>query len=380
MEKQKNYPSQYEKVKQISEQLEQGILNLFDNDENFRQWLDTCSKFHNYSLNNTLLIAMQRPDATAVAGMTTWNKMGRKVTKGSKAIKILAPAPYKRKVEVDKVDPVTGSVVKNPDGSNAKETKEITQPAFKIVNCFDVSDTEGRPLPEVGVNELTGEVNDFDAFFEAIKRTSPVPIAFEQIDSGAKGYYHTVENRIAIQENMSQVQTVKTAIHEICHSIHHSKEAEKASDGPAKSRNQKEQEAESVAYIVSKFFKIDTDAYSISYVGAYAGTRELPELRASLELIRKTANELITKITENLQIIHKERGMTVDNPLQEATADSKQTAINQKSDTKEKSSVLADLKEKKKAAREEKTREKSEDTKAKTTRKKAKAKGKEEAL
>ena len=223
MEDKKQYPSQYEKVKELTGQIENGIRELFDNPESsFRQWLKVCSTFHNYSLNNTILIAMQRPTATAVAGMTTWNKLGRKVIKGSKAIRILAPAPFKRKMEIDRVDPVTGNVMKNPDGTVMKETKEIMQPAFKVVNTFAYSQTWGRELPDPGVNELIGNVEQFEMFFEALKRSSPVPIAFEQIDGGAKGYYHLKDNRIAIQEGMSEMQTIKTCIHEIAHSINDS--------------------------------------------------------------------------------------------------------------------------------------------------------------
>lgn len=356
MEDKKQYPSQYEKVKELTGQIENGIRELFDNPESsFRQWLKVCSTFHNYSLNNTILIAMQRPTATAVAGMTTWNKLGRKVIKGSKAIRILAPAPFKRKMEVDRVDPVTGNVIKNPDGTNAKETKEILQPAFKIVNCFDLAQTEGRPLPEVGVNELTGEVKDFDLFMEAIQRTSPVPIGFEQIDSGAKGYYHLVDKRIAIQEGMSQVQTLKTCLHELSHATLHAKTAqERDASDPVLSRNQKETEAEAVAACVSGFYNIDTSDYSFPYLASYASDRELPELKASLETIQKTANDLITRINENLEIIQKERGIEVKAPSEVEISGGKV-------------SVLSELKEKAQA-------EKEKSPKKTTTRKKAKAK------
>ena len=166
----KSYPSQLEKVKAITDQLEAGIQSLFES-EKFKQYLKTLSKFHNYSLNNTLLIAMQKPDATLVAGYTTWKRQfGRQVRKGANGIRILAPAPYKKKIEVDKTDTATGRIVKNPDGTNAKETQEVLMPAFKVVNVFDVSQTDGKPLPTIGVNELTGDVAQYDLFFDALTR------------------------------------------------------------------------------------------------------------------------------------------------------------------------------------------------------------------
>ena len=324
------YPSQFDKVKELTEQLETGIKALFEDPESsLRQWLTVCGKFHNYSLNNTLLIAMQLPPGAQgpIAGMTTWNKLGRKVNKGSKAIKILAPAPFKRKMEVDRVDPVTGNVMRNPDGSAMKETKEIMQPAFKVVNTFDYSQTWGKELPDPGVNELIGTVDQYEMFFEALKRSSPVPIAFEQIEGGAKGYYHLKDNRIAIQEGMSEAQTIKTCIHEIAHSINDSmlekmnvkpeiKEPtgnehslQQAEANPLRSRAEMESTAEAVAFCVANFFNLDTSSYSMPYIGTFASGKELPELKASLDLIRTTADKLITAIEQNLQDIRKERGL-----------------------------------------------------------------------
>lgn len=205
--KDKVYPSQFEKVKEITDRLEAGIHALFESDA-FKNYLKTLSKFHDYSLNNTILIAMQKPDATLVAGYTAWQRnFGRQVQKGETGIRILAPAPYKKKMEVDRIDPSTGLAVFNPDGSTAKDLKEIMVPAYKVVNVFDVSQTEGKPLPTIGVDELTGDVQQYEIFFDALKKACPVPVGFEQISSGAKGYYHTVDQRIAIQEGMSQVQT-----------------------------------------------------------------------------------------------------------------------------------------------------------------------------
>ncbi len=241
----KSYPSQYEKVKAITDQLEAGVQALFES-EKFKQYLQTLSKFHKYSLNNTLLIAMQKPDATLVAGYTAWQKQfGRQVQKGESGIRILAPTPYTKKMEVEKTDPNTGEILMNSDGSKQKETREVLMPAFKVVNVFDVSQTEGKPLPSLGVNELTGNVAQYEMFFEALKRSCPVPIGFEQIEGGAKGYFHTVENRIAIQEGMSQVQIVKTALHEMTHQRLHSIDptAKPDPDEPLLTRNSEEVEA-----------------------------------------------------------------------------------------------------------------------------------------
>lgn len=363
------HPSQYDKVKELTDKLETGIKALFDDPESsLRQWLTVCGKFHNYSLNNTLLIAMQLPPGAEgpIAGMTTWNKLGRKVNKGSKAIKILAPAPFKRKMEIDRVDPVTGNVMKNPDGTVMKETKEIMQPAFKVVNTFAYSQTWGRELPDPGVNELIGNVEQFEMFFEALKRSSPVPISFEQIEGGAKGYYHLKDNRIAIQEGMSEMQTIKTCIHEIAHSINDSmlekmavKPEVKGAEGnehslaqgeenPIRSRAEMESTAEAVAFCVANFFKLDTSSYSMPYIGTFASGKELPELKASLDLIRTTADKMITAIEQNLQDIRRERGIDQVN---------------------EKASVLSELQ-----SRKEQSGDKEEKAKATKSAKRAKPK------
>lgn len=276
---QKTYPSQFEKVKAITDHLEAGIQVLFESDK-FKQYLKTLSKFHDYSLNNTILIAMQKSDATLVAGYTAWQKrFGRQVQKGENGIRILAPTPYKKRMEVEKTDPVTGEILTNPDGTSVKETKEVLMPAFKVVNVFDVSQTDGKPLPTLGVNELTGDVAQYEMFFETLKKACPVPMGFEQIEGGAKGYFHTVENRIAIQEGMSQVQTVKTAIHEMTHQKLHS---------------------------IDPTIKVDPLEPKI--------TRNHKELKASLDKIRKTASEMITEIDEHLAALQKELGIEVLEP------------------------------------------------------------------
>ena len=210
-----------EKLKEITDRLEQGITELFDS-ERYREYLRVMSKFHNYSFNNTLLIAMQKPDASLVAGFSAWkNNFGRNVIKGQKGIKIIAPSPYKVKQEMKKIDPHTQQPIIGKDGKPVTEEKEITIPAYKVVSVFDVSQTEGRELPDIAVNELTGDVERYRDFFAALEKTSPVPIGFEQIPGSSHGYYHLEDKRIAIDEGMSEIQTLKTAIHEIAHAKLH---------------------------------------------------------------------------------------------------------------------------------------------------------------
>lgn len=306
--KDKSYSSQFEKVKQITDKLEAGIQALFDSDT-FKNYLKTLSKFHDYSLNNTILIAMQKPDATLVAGYTAWQKnFGRQVQRGETGIKILAPTPYKKQMEIDRIDPYTGQAVLNPDGSTAKELKEIMVPAFKVVSVFDVSQTDGKPLPSLGVNELTGDVQQYEMFFEALNRACPVPVGFEQIDSGAKGYYHTLDQRIALQEGMSQVQTVKTMIHEMAHQkLHAIDPKELPPEEPRLTRNAKEVEAEAVAYTVAQHFGIETSDYSFAYIAGWSHGKETPELKASLDRIRIAANEMITNVDEQFLSIRREK-------------------------------------------------------------------------
>lgn len=299
--------TQYQKVKEITDQLEQGIQDLFES-EKYMSWLRTMSKFHDYSLNNTLLIAFQRPDATLVAGYTAWQKQfGRQVQKGEKAIKILAPAPYKEKVEVEKLDPVTNTPIYSDDGKPIIEVQEVTRPAFKVVSVFDVSQTEGREIPSLGVDELSGDVREYEMFFEALKRSCPVPMEFENIEGSAKGYYHQMEQRIAIREGMSQVQTIKTAIHEMAHQrLHAVDPLDEKSEIINQTRSSKEVEAESVAYTVCQHYGIETSDYSFAYVAGWSHGKETPELKASLNTIRKTANEMITEIDGHIAEINKE--------------------------------------------------------------------------
>ena len=296
-----------EKLKEITDRLEQGITELFDS-ERYREYLRVMSKFHNYSFNNTLLIAMQKPDASLVAGFSAWkNNFGRNVIKGQKGIKIIAPSPYKVKQEMKKIDPHTQQPIIGKDGKPVTEEKEITIPAYKVVSVFDVSQTEGRELPDIAVDELTGDVERYRDFFAALEKTSPVPIGFEQIPGSSHGYYHLEDKRIAIQEGMSELQTLKTAIHEIAHAKLHDIDlnAPENEQQPRIDRRTREVEAESVAYTVCQHYGLDTSDYSFGYVAGWSSGRELSELKSSLETIRSAAAEIINSIDENLAELQK---------------------------------------------------------------------------
>ena len=296
-----------EKLKEITDRLEQGITELFDS-ERYREYLRVMSKFHNYSFNNTLLIAMQKPDASLVAGFSAWkNNFGRNVIKGQKGIKIIAPSPYKVKQEMKKIDPHTQQPIIGKDGKPVTEEKEITIPAYKVVSVFDVSQTEGRELPDIAVNELTGDVERYRDFFAALEKTSPVPIGFEQIPGSSHGYYHLEDKRIAIDEGMSEIQTLKTAIHEIAHAKLHDIDlnAPENEQQPRIDRRTREVEAESVAYTVCQHYGLDTSDYSFGYVAGWSSGRELSELKSSLETIRSAAAEIINSIDETLAELSK---------------------------------------------------------------------------
>ena len=295
-----------EKLKEITDRLEQGIAELFDS-ERYREYLKVMSKFHNYSFNNTLLIAMQKPDASLVAGFSAWkNNFERNVMKGQKGIKIIAPSPYKIKQEMQKIDPHTQKPVIGKDGKPVTEEKEVTIPAYKVVSVFDVSQTEGKELPDIAVDELTGDVDRYKDFFAALEKTSPVPIAFENIEGGSHGYYHLEDKRIAINEGMSELQTLKTAIHEIAHAKLHDIDLNAPKDEqPRVDRRTREVEAESVAYTVCQHYGLDTSDYSFGYVAGWSSGRELSELKSSLETIRSAAAEIINSIDENLAELQK---------------------------------------------------------------------------
>ena len=346
------------RVKEITEKLEQGVKDLFSS-ERFQAYLNVMSKFWRSSLNNTLLIAFQKPEASLVAGFSKWKKdFQRVVKKGEKGIKIFAPAPYKIKQEVEKTDPQTGVPVLDSNGKPVIETKEITIPSFKVVSVFDVSQTEGKELPDIGVDELTGSVEDFERFFDALKKVSPVSISFEDIQNGAHGFYSPLENRIVINKGMSELQTLKTTIHEIAHAKLHSIDKSKpeprwkvvmVSGGGVKqdlscgfeteaeamafaeregwcfidenqfewqleveedishiqevkkNRHTKEVEAESVAYTVCQHYGLDTSDYSFGYIAGWSSGKETKELKDSLEVIRSTASNLITEIDKCIE-------------------------------------------------------------------------------
>ena len=297
-----------EKLKEITDRLEQGITELFDS-ERYKEYLRVMSKFHNYSFNNTLLIAMQKPDASLIAGFTAWkNQFQRNVKKGEKGIKIIAPSPFKIKQETEKIDPQTQKPVIGKDGKPVTEEKEITIPAYKVVSVFDVSQTEGQELPDIAVDALTGDVEQYSDFFAALEKTSPVPIGFEKIEGGAHGYYHLEDKRIALDEGMSELQTLKTAIHEIAHAKLHDIDlnAPKDEQQPRVDRRTREVEAESVAYTVCQHYGLDTSDYSFGYVAGWSSGRELAELKSSLETIRSAAADIINSIDGHIAELQKQ--------------------------------------------------------------------------
>ena len=318
-----NSQNSADRMKEITDRLETGIQELFES-ERYKAYLTSMSKFHSYSFNNTLLIAMQ--GGQLVAGYNKWrDDFHRNVKRGEKGIKILAPAPYKVKKEVPKLDE-QGQPVMDKDGNPVTEKKEIQVPAFKIVSVFDVSQTEGEPLPSIGVDELAGSVEQYEDFFKALEQTSPVPMAFEDIPGGSHGYYHLTEKRIAIQENMSELQTLKTAIHEIAHAKLHAIDPEtpvtEQADRP--DSRTREVQAESVAYAVCQHYGLDTSDYSFGYVAGWSSGKDLKELRASLETIRATAHELITTIDGHLAELQQQRQaqQTVEQAAEQPAPDS----------------------------------------------------------
>ncbi len=307
---------QLQKIKEATEQLEAGIKDFFSSG-NFQEYLNVMSRFHTYSYSNSIMIAMQKPDATLLAGYSGWQKkFERHVKPGEHGIKIFAPAPVKVQIERERKDPDTNLPELDENGDPVMETVEIKTPKFKVVTVFDVSQTDGKPLPELGIDELTGNVENYEQFFEALNRTSTVPISFEAMDGEANGYYSPSEKRIAIREGMSEVQTIKTTIHELAHSRLHDFDRSKPVDmEQRKDRNTKEVEAESIAYVVCQHFDIDTSDYSFGYVATWSANRELPELKASLQTIRDAAASLITEIEKNFSEIQKEHAQQIDNPV-----------------------------------------------------------------
>ena len=308
-----------DRMREIVDSIENGIKELFESDK-YRKYLATMSRFHRYSVNNTMLIYMQRPDATHVAGFNKWrDQFGRNVLKGEKGIRIIAPTPYKKKVEEIKTDPETNAPVLDADGKAIIEEKEIRIPMFKVVSVFDVSQTAGKPLPQLAA-DLSGNVQQYEVFMEALRRASPVPIEIKPVARDTDGFFSIKAQSITIRAGMSEVQTVCAAVHEIAHAKLHDYEhmTELADDGETilvpgeKSRNTEEVEAESISYAVCQYYGIETGENSFGYIATWSKGKELKELRASLETINKTASELITDIDRHFAEICRERGISVE--------------------------------------------------------------------
>ena len=300
-------PVQGKDMDSIMQSLESGVEELFTSNR-YKEFLKTMAKFHNYSFNNTMLIAMQRPDATLVTSYKNWQSMGRQVMKGEKGITIIAPAPYKKMKEKEVLDenqrPIMGT-----DGKPKTEQVEVTVPHFKAVTVFDIAQTSGEPIQTLAPELLTAAVQDFDSFMQAIQKISPVPIRFDEIDGNANGYYHNADKEIVIKKGLSESQTLKTAIHETAHAKLHDKEIME-SLGVEKDRLTKEVEAESIAYCVCSSFGLDTSDYSFPYIAGWSSSREMKEMKASMDVIRKTAGEMIDQLTEELEIILEEKQKT----------------------------------------------------------------------
>lgn len=292
-----------DELHQITDKLEKGVKDVFRSDK-YKQFLNTMAKFPRYSVNNTMLIMMQRPDAQLCQSFTGWKEMGRYVKKGEKGISILAPAPYKIEREQTKLDD-KGRPVLDADGEPVTEKVEVTIRAFKVAKTFDVSQTDGKELPSIGPDELVGSIEGYPKLLQALQEISPVPVTFEQIDGEAKGFYHQEDKRIAIQEGMSEVQTIKTLLHEMAHQKLHDKDAVTAAEHV--SRNGKEVEAESVAYVVCQHYGINTSDYSFSYVAGWSEGKEIPELKSSLDKVRQTAADFIYRIDQKLEVLQADR-------------------------------------------------------------------------
>ena len=284
-----------ERVAELTERLENGVKELYASD-NYAQYITAMAKFHHYSFGNALLILFQRPQATQVAGYNTWKQLGRQVKRGEKGIMILAPCNFRASLEREKIDPLTGQALLGPDGKPLTEKVKISPNRFKIAHVFDLSQTEGRELPQIGVSELTGDVADYTGIYNRLTALSPLPVVQEDFQRSAKGYTSFTENRIVVKPGMSQVQTIKTLVHEIAHAKLH--KPDDILDVPRPDeRRRKEVEAESIAYVVCQHFGIDTADYSLAYVAGWSKGRELTELKGSLNIIHATAGEIIDTIS-----------------------------------------------------------------------------------
>ena len=306
-----------EQLKEITDRIEAGIRDIFESGdmEKYRNYLRTMSRFHNYSLNNQALIHLQRPDATLVAGYNRWrDKFSRHVLRGEKGITIIAPTPYKKKIEQEKLDPDTKLPILDADGKIITEEKEIEIPMFRPVKVFDYAQTDGKPLPErvaSPVANLTGSVENYEAFMEALRRSSPVPVEFKPLSADMDGYFSPKSQSITLREGMSEVQTVSAAVHEIAHAKLHNYGLQQPEERRHKSRNTEEVEAESISFMACAYFGIETGANSFGYVATWSKNAELPEFRASLDTISKTANGIITDVEKHFAEVCKERGIAL---------------------------------------------------------------------
>ena len=294
-----------EKLTELTEKLEQGVSEIFTS-ENYTNWLRSMSRFHHYSIGNTILIALQAPYASQVASYSTWKKLHRHVRKGEKGIKILVPAPVKVKEEKQKFDPDTAQPLFDTNGNPLTETEEHLIQHYKIGHVFAYEQTEGEPLPQLGPDELTGDAKNFDVMKQAVISIAPVTVRFDDIDGGAKGYFSSTDKEIVVKKGMSEIQTLKTLFHELAHSLCHDQDTMHA-QGVVKDRQTKEVEAESCAWICLNFFKIDTSDYSFPYISGWSSGRDMKELRSSMEFIRETSGMIIDSVTEKMQ----ELGMDV---------------------------------------------------------------------
>lgn len=312
------YQSSKDKLKEITDSIENGIQNLFESDK-YKQYLKTMSKFHHYSTNNVILISLQNPNATLVAGFHKWKKsFSRNVKKGEKAIKIIAPSPYVIKEEREKLDPATKNPIIGDNGRIEIEETEKEIASFRVVSVFDVSQTDGKEIPTL-INTLTGDVSQYDTFMEAIKQTAPVPISFETMSNDTDGYFHLVDKRIAIRDNMSEVQTVSAAIHEMAHALLHN--LQKQEENP-KNRNTEEVEAESISYAVCNYYGIETSDNSFGYIANWSKGKDLKELKASLETINTTSSQIITGIDKHFNELVKQQDINKQNDnIAKATED-----------------------------------------------------------
>ncbi len=302
-------------VKSLLSKLEDGLKAVFDSD-NYKNYLNTMSKFHNYSINNTLLINQQKPDATLVAGFNSWaHNFERHVKKGEKGIKIIAPAPYYIKKEKQVIDPKTGEGVLNPDGTPKMAEVEVKIPAFKVSYVYDVSQTYGKDLPTLGVSELTSDVDKAKDFINSLKKVSPVPVEFGKTKGDSKGFYSPDQGKIVVKEGMSEAQTIKTMVHEISHAKLHN--PEKAKENAKKTKGTIEMEAESVAYIVCQHFGIDTSDYSFGYIAGWSEGKGIEELKESMQSIRDTAGEMINRVEGDLRNVEREAQKEVKAPEKE---------------------------------------------------------------